>query len=1024
MEKIQEINEWKIFSDKIENEALKQIIVEYCGKLVEFINNGFFSGDIIIGAISIREDFLRHIYGISSSFFNRKYCITKNDYPKNFVLLNDVCFSAESSYYQTDIINKKLPVVSDILPVIDKSFVIMQKNKDWKDIFKETFDFLEEIDNPISIETNDDFSVLKEKVSKIINANRENKKYCSIQTIISDYIKIGEPTFRNEQIKEVFTKTFIMYELHLSQGYDFFIYYPIKTTYKGSISVMLWLKYENFKKPSDFSLFFNKYLKLINSSLSHKIFCNIYDQALTYALCSAVAAIMARNMSHNIGSHVLANIVTTSNIIKQNEIRVFERYLQQRVDFIAQITTEIPEWTYSCWFYKELMRNFYYQKLLLDYIASSEGLKPFEYIGTEQKERLKINFVGNDCLVTIPGGIVGQHAFYIILEDIIRNSAKHNWAKLEKTQKQNKNLEITVKVDNNPQDNYVTVTIYDNISEIKNDYSKDLPENWNTLSPEDIKSIPLHQRMNYYLVQNLIDESGKLKKSNWGLAEMKICAGYLRRIGGEEIGMGQEKVLDIIKAVAVNDNGQYRLGYSFKILKPKEVLIVGYSVNNEELKQKLKHNSIYVEETLPRDRDYKFCVLVDNGNIKFINDLKTVNNKKELLKELETLPYRLFIVKDDNSQWDISDEPFKSRIVLLSKNEFEEKIKSNAEEFKLYLYEKWIQHLAGLRGKKDKVSILIKLSGGDVSSSTPIDELLQGLNNEIKNQLKDQFGLDENYIPETVPGNLRTGGNSSIKNSSIEPRRSSEGSGLISVKDPPQTTSKIYLTNTPSADIIYARHKALSSVEFSPVSCLYFESLSGAAQHFILLNQPPTDGYYKQKLLYQLVENGLIKIGICDERFAQSSILTIKDAGEVDYGSYLRASQVYVIDEFENYKIENVQTNYVLRINNHQIKIIKKDTAIEQEITDNKFKLDFLIIHQGILDKLNKTKEEIEDILDSLKEKIPFIVVTSGRGKPENIPDNVKFLPFSNIESTLMVRPHSKFILTQILMSLIKGNSK
>jgi len=730
---------------------------------------------------------------------------------------------------------------------------------------------------------------------------------------------------------------------------------------------------------------------------------------LSHALRSAIAAIMSRNMSHNIGSHVLANIGTTTDIIKKAEIQSLEKYIQQRMDFIAQISTEFPTWSYPCWFYKDMMRNFYIQKLLLEHIASSEGLSPYDYDKeNSQQKKLKINFNTNntkDYLVSIPGGIIGQQAFYIILEDIIRNAAKHNWATKEKNNK-DINLEINIEVIDKPENDYYEVTIWDNISETSN--AGDPPSNWEEiLKSGDIKNLPLRQRINLGLIRSLIDETGKLRKENWGLAEMKISAGYLQKKKIEEIGAEGKEVLNIIKAV--NKNGH--LGYTFKMLKPKEVLIVGNNIIENDKIGKLRKDSIYIENELPEKLDYEFMVLYDDGQNSFIEKLKELKNdqnneqkKKEIKKEIEKLPYRLFIATNDRNSHSKLDNFLNKRIVIIRKNEINGLLNdtSKSKELKLMLYSKWIDHLKGLRKISNKPSITIKVSGEESPSTLLIEELNNlGLNNNQKKEIISIFGLSENYQPSTLPNELRSG---NITHDG-EPWKNINGDFPFIFKDPPKDATQINLND--SNAIIYARHK-----ELADNNTIYFESLSGAAQHFILLSNPPQDEYYKKKLLFQLVENALIRIAICDERVAQSSILSSPTGSSGQkWIFYLEAAKVFIIKKFLDYEIPNAM-QYV------DITISKNNNEYQITSSNGEIELDFLIIHQGILDKLNKTKQEIEEILHELKEKIPFIIVTSGRGTPPNIPENVKFLPFSNIESTILTKPHSKFILTQILMNL------
>jgi len=217
-----------------------------------------------------------------------------------------------------------------------------------------------------------------------------------------------------------------------------------------------------------------------------------------HALRSAMSAIMARNMSHNIGSHVFSDLVATGLPMGDDMQRNFLRYNQHRMDFIAQITTEIPSWTYPAWFHKEIMREFYNQYLLIDRIGVSEGLRAYEWpedpsegdmrgkiiirTATETKDngddsntpqkrsgespsqsegncptgfkwivneyrkpndsKDEYGDLKDDFQIAVPAGIVGYHALYVIIEDFLRNEAKHNYLKRIKFEEDMKRILI------------------------------------------------------------------------------------------------------------------------------------------------------------------------------------------------------------------------------------------------------------------------------------------------------------------------------------------------------------------------------------------------------------------------------------------------------------------------------------------------------------------------------------------------------------------------------------------------------
>ena len=386
-------------------------------------------------------------------------------------------------------------------------------------------------------------------------------------------------------------------------------------------------------------------------SASHVILalCNLWENIFRLyseyelqkkSIKSAIGAIMSRNGSHNIGSHVLAAL--TQNVGTMPDDRVLYQYLQQRMDYIATVTTDIPTWGCSTMFVGDIMRTFFSQRHLLEYISGSEGLRAYCFqdpnLGeTEQRaqtgkiklfirrihkninngekadeqpdwslvneagdnalhficyaDKVKIHspktamgkenihFINyykedspfpleHDVALAIPGGVIGEHAFFTILENIIRNAAKHGWSAYVRKAA---NLEIYIDFIDNPDNDYIEFTIWDNMSDVlypyrladqnaKDKVEKLLPEKsyLDYLSQKeieklqkacrsdvdidkkvDIKNLPLHWQLQLQLNQSLITEQGNHRRENWGLAEMRISAGYLQhrtvgQIGGLE----------------------------------------------------------------------------------------------------------------------------------------------------------------------------------------------------------------------------------------------------------------------------------------------------------------------------------------------------------------------------------------------------------------------------------------------------------------------------------------------------------
>ena len=344
---------------------------------------------------------------------------------------------------------------------------------------------------------------------------------------------------------------------------------------------------------------------------------------LKKSVSTAIGSIMSRNGSHNIGSHVLAAL--SHNVGTLPDDRELYKYIQHRMDYIAQVCTEFTTWTSPMMFVGDLMKTFFAQRHLLEYIARSEGLHAYhfqdcnmdlktrreqsatiklfvrritaEHYPTSKDNRVliaktvrngqstyaehllpinkqdhitgenKYSFIDyesdkeiqfeKDIALAIPGGVVGRHAFYTILENIIRNAAKHGWSNYVKNKSSfcidEKDQTVTTIVsnstNNNPWDNLelyidfvkddnkenVEFTIWDNVSDIfaswkdeygiwKHDLIVDVVklsvENhlnvWNTILMEDELGVGITE-------QKAKEEKEKVKDYLPNLIRREVC---------------------------------------------------------------------------------------------------------------------------------------------------------------------------------------------------------------------------------------------------------------------------------------------------------------------------------------------------------------------------------------------------------------------------------------------------------------------------------------------------------------------
>ena len=161
-------------------------------------------------------------------------------------------------------------------------------------------------------------------------------------------------------------------------------------------------------------------------------------RAQRHALRRAVSGIMGRNMSHNIGSHVLARYASkirddvVAHEKKDDQRSDLLQYLQRRMDFLADVATSDRAFWFQSLSLKEQIDRLNWDAQKRRFNKSEDGCaKPVLLRFITGKEGLKATVSYEECddvYFASPGGEVGVHALFVILENIIRNSARHGRA--------------------------------------------------------------------------------------------------------------------------------------------------------------------------------------------------------------------------------------------------------------------------------------------------------------------------------------------------------------------------------------------------------------------------------------------------------------------------------------------------------------------------------------------------------------------------------------------------------------------
>lgn len=388
---------------------------------------------------------------------------------------------------------------------------------------------------------------------------------------------------------------------------------------------------------------------------------------------TAKTAIMSRNMSHNLGSHVMAylkrDLGSVGDIIRKGVLHDFYplpdffsanesgekkcdvkelmkrietytkevempflvglgkfiSYLQERQDYIATVATfYIPYFSavnFKDDIYDTINPDYRYlrhsdrrgnrpENILMKYIALSEGLsrditqqgprkndivirfRKFDgtndYLFQKQRQKTIPNGPGKGDLndmrqysFYLPGGIVGRQALFTILENLIRNSAKHGlW-------RQKHNLEFTFDLHSgrdfttNPHSNELYnflkdepgwIDIFSSVDNILNKfYILTLTDNL------DIDDSSFNSLKKSIKEEYVSAETGKMINKHKGIKEIRISAAWMRGIADDlNIPSDEPPVVTVRK---INNS----LQYIFCVLAPKKVLLL--ADDKEELRQ-------------------------------------------------------------------------------------------------------------------------------------------------------------------------------------------------------------------------------------------------------------------------------------------------------------------------------------------------------------------------------------------------------------------------------------------------------
>lgn len=990
-EAIKEFQELKKFTTDVFLKRTKEP-----SNLVKFIekNQELKPIGIYLGKLKEKDpdlaDFAFLDYKLFPKYYNAIYIILNDNKADEFLKYAE-CLSA---LYDTEKEKAVSQYIFDSNKVIQKSgtfepFIISKKKvKKLPHEFFVDFTIIKNYKNIQNIKDNAD-KTIADKIKAIYNIykNQSNEQRLdeSIKKVLQS-CKSGEVVggieFKNPRAAFFTYLHFI--SMITPSDWEQYIYYPATIiTTDGKIE---WI--------GGLLLAYNRTTSIVErlhyKQTANSLVSSIYSQSIYKALYesykhSVVAGIMARNLSHNIGSHVLASIEKSDIEKKAEQVKEFFAYLQNRMNFLARVGVEKPPCGEPMYFIRDLLHGFFKQDFLLNYLIADQGgwrkdkikfyvCLPdrnalfFKYDNKEAWVCNKKNY--KDFLVSIPDGTIGAQAFYAFMEGMMRNSAKYG---------ENRDIEsyiITIYVENKGQ--YYKLAICDNLS-VCNENNKLAPDIQNKI--KDSLSI---------------DKDGKLITHYLGIAEMKEACDYLIKpynypaktedsetyplwvdcLSAQNCpGTNEAQSRNLCNNFNICNN---KLVYTFNLAKPQMVAIVNspdqLPAGSEKIGIRKFDSGKDNKETVDL-RNFQFVLIYAENKDKIISFIK--DNHK-------FLPPRILVVDDDGFS---EDKIYPKRRAVICKSQ---QIKfDNCEQLILSVYEAWIKN----RWIKDreKIDFYLAFNRDDVFFEPWYKQLRE---TEV---LKDVVNL---YLIKI----LRNG--ETIKAKTKFKREASKYVG-------PETQSRKIL--------MYDSHGDLAKTNTFTDQSTYFYHLTGseAKKIFETLSMPPQDKFAFNYFLLGLIEAALAKILIVDERVAISS-MHYHDTwgGNCEHLIRLNKALCYPIlkinDKYitKNTMLKFKQVKNVCEVNETKYKINIHNSSTSFE--DGK-DIDFIIVHYGLIETLPEIK------IDTFYDIASNVIIVSGRSLLAIKDKEIQKMPFLEypILQDNCYPSLSKYHMVRALMSLV-----
>ena len=787
----------------------------------------------------------------------------------------------------------------------------------------------------------------------------------------------------------------------------------------------------------------------------------------------AEAAIMARNLSHNIGSHVISSSGLISsvgglsntppsndeegNIVDCTELdaykagaslKRFNSYLQGRLDFIARSLSgkDLPEPVY---FLNDLLDSFLMQGVLLQNLLADLGYTAdkivfhvrvnngkFAEYHWDNKEKIYIkknNIELMDVLIGVPGGGTGAQAFYGFLENVMRNAAKYG-------QKKDKfHLYLSLhqcrydKHDHSPTDQRPAGSAW-------------ILSIWENLS----NGMECCDKIRKLIELPLVDDNGDTTNEGHGIQEMKLCADYLafdRSFPPDEGGYSYNSHClpcsyksDVhkgcqptcnycggisghgyaiqsrypLRCYPLNENGHKALCYDLII--PAAIILGVVGLEEPESGPEHESASFYSSIKELASQNPQFAVIVDQGD----RDIRT--DLEEIGKYHPALPFRLMVLvqaKERRKAWESAIEQFD---------------KPSDRKDKNLTLGGWIpENRIRLVVDNDLMSALqspdsakfLGCKGWEAVMLQVYDAWLRAYKGEeLKDTKSDKWrlliGFDhggEQILPRW-------------NEKACQMFRADEGSSksviaLDVFASDSQSRPALEESINNEAVVAYDNHGRTLTLtgNLSAAKCASYHEfgLNKGLALYQSLSSPPQSRFGVGYFVYSLVESALTRVFVLDERFA---------------GAMAMEGETNILDEPIHSVVKSCRMNPVFAIRKDKDDVEPDNIS---PIVDGPFSFDMdryklvnaesepqpvdvFVIHEGVLDKQTsesaKVKWNRERDTWRLFQVAPMVVRCSGRGaETRQLDDRISFVEFNHVSKNTYIEINKLGLVKSLLGS-------